>query len=495
MPALPCALPGYFPAISKESLHAPMGGVIPNFRRMSKTIIMGMALTQFGTHSVSAQETPPPPVAAVQAVASTEEQVLAPENTDANEQVSLSVDPIGSDDAGLDASGAAEAAVASMEDLDKGGVPQAFLFRIAVGGTYSDNLYLTEFSAENDIALVELAGVTYRSPEGKKSAVMVNYDVTGSQYLDHPELDGLNQSVSLNGLLTLPKTTLLLNAKYDYLSNVAQGQLTSSQDQSQIQSSYANQVATQFTERQTASASLTASRELATKTVLNATLAYSGSYYDDERFQSSRNFYSQLGLSYRITGKTTLGLAGAFGFLDTDGVPGQTYQSALLTANYDATGKLIFAAQAGPQLNQYASENGTDYPDSTQFVFNLQSTYKIRPKTTLQLNAYSNNNGSASVAGASLATTQIRLTLSQNLGQRFVLEFAGAFENNGYEQGLADSATKREDQFWNSAVRLNFQPSKKFSLGCFYNYLTNESNTLGASYEGSRFGVQAAVSF
>ena len=438
-----------------------------------------------------------PPAAAVQAVATTEEQAQSADGTDLNEQDGLSVEPISADNAGLDSTGAGEAAEVSLQDLKKGGVPQAFLFRVALGATYNENLLLSEFSEENDIGLVELLGVTYRSPEGKNSAILFDYEITGTQYQDHSELDGTNQSTAFKAVLNFAKTTLNLNVKYDYLSNVIQAQFADSAAQAQFQSSYANQQATQFTQRQNLNASLTASRDLAPKTVMNATVAFYGNYYDADGLQSSQALYGQGGLGYRITGKTTLGLAGALGFLETDNVPDQRNESVLLTANYDATGKLVLNAQAGPQFNHYDSSavGGLEYPETTQFVFNIGGTYQFRPKTKLQLSAYSSTNGAAAVAGANAETTQIRMTLTQNIGQRILFEMAGAYEKNTYATAGSSSSDERKDTYFNGALRLSFQPTKKSSIGCFYNYLTNESNAVGASYEGSRFGVQAAVAF
>ena len=459
-------------------------------------LVAGIA---FSAGPLTAQEAPAPAVSAVQEIATPQENleaVTAPETVNLNEPENLSVNPIVENDAGLDSSGAAASAEASMEELDKG-VSQSFVFRAAVGGTYDRNLFLSESVPVSDIALVELLGVTYQSPEGKNTTFGFNYDVTASQYMDFSELDGMNHSATLKGALALAKANLQLNIKYDYLSNVAQDQLSTTAYSQQFQSSYANQLASQFTERQTLNAGLTGTKELGAKTVLTGSLGYAGYFYDSGAFQSYQQIYGQLGLGYRVTGKSTLGFAGAYGQLDNEGSQDQTFFSTLMTANYDATGKLVFSAQAGPQFIQYAdaANGGTgEAADSTNFVFSLQSTYQMRVKTALRLSAYSNSNGSAAASGGNLDTTQVRLTLAQNIGQRFLLEVGTAYENNNYGAPV-NSDSERIDRYWNGNARLIFQPSKKSSVGLFYNYLQNDSDALGASYDSSRFGAFASLSF
>ena len=63
------------------------------------------------------------------------------------DSTALSIEPIAGGDAAPDAEGSAAYAEASGEELRKV-IPQAFLFRIATGAMYDDNLFQTEFDSE-----------------------------------------------------------------------------------------------------------------------------------------------------------------------------------------------------------------------------------------------------------------------------------------------------------------------------------------------------------
>jgi hypothetical protein len=366
-----------------------------------------------------------------------------------------------------------------------------------LGGVFSDNLFLTENSPVSDLTLVELVGLGYRSPSGKNSTLSLDYAITGSQYLDHSQLDGVNQAAVGKGTLLLDKTNITLSLNYERLSNASQGHFLRATDETQNLSSAANQQAVQFSQRQNLNGRLSVSRDLAPKTVFTGSLAYYGSFYDESNFRSTQNIYSQAGLGYRITGKSTVGLAGAFGYLKTEDSTNQSYQNALLTADYDATGKLVVTAQGGMRFNQYENSGGSPSasPETSQFVFNLQARYQMRPKTALELFGFSTNGGSATVPGVVLKTTQAGLTLKQGIADRFALEVTGGLENIDYNQAIDLDSTKRSDNYWNGAVRFSFQPTPKSSLGIYYNYLMNDSNRNGTSYESNRFGFQAAITY
>ena len=432
----------------------------------------------------------------VAAEASTLEDTTAANAGDSSQQIGLSVDPIREDAAGLDAGGAGEAAAASMEELSDGILPEAFLLKAALGGISTENLFLSENNPVSDLTFVELLGLGYQSAPGKNSGFALDYTATASQYLDHPELDGINHTASAKGNLKLNQTSLSLFLDFEQLATASQRQFLNAGSVGLNQRSTTDLQSIQFANRQSFSGGLTASRDLAPKTIFTGSLNYYGSFYDETRFRSSQTFLTQAGLGYRITGKTILGLAGNYGYLNTKDVPEEKFQNALLTVNYDATGKLVLAAQTGVRFRQYENSSGsrTEQPDSTKFVFNLQGTYQLRPKTAFQIFAATDSSGSA-LSGAGIETTMAGARLRQGIGDKLSLELTGGLENNSYEQPVNRLSSDRVDNYWSNAIRLIYQPNAKTSLGVYYNYLQNDSPQPGASYETNRFGVQAAMSF
>lgn len=446
-------------------------------------------------------------------------------------QDSLEVSPIQGDAAAMDASAAAEVALNSEEDLRA--IPEAWLIRLAAGATYNDNIFQTESAEESDLILQYGLGATLQSTKGGNTAFAFNYDATAFNYLDHPEVDGLNHSVGLQLGLSLPKTTLGLSASYNRVesgdqlprrpfhvtdSNLPEDEAANAADQ---RVSQGNREAGLFNTRDIITAALTASHSLAPKTHLVSSLGYASNLYEDEQYQSTRNVTGQLGLTYQFTGKTTLGLAGSAGYQDNDGNGTQVYQSALLTATCNASGKLTFKGAAGIEFRQYGEPDPAETDssptrqataereDSTKFVFNLGAAYQLRPRTSLTLSASQGSDGSALVGVSSVERTNLALGIDQAIGQRFKLGLAGGYELADYTPaGGSDSPATaalagsrgtdyydRLEKYWFGRASLNFTPTPRSSIGLFYELRNNDSDGGGLTYESNRVGVQCAINF
>ena len=434
------------------------------------------------------------------------------------EPMALSIEPLAGDDAAPDAQGSAAYAEASREELRKV-IPQAFLFRIATGAMVDDNIFQTEFDTEDDLMLEATLGVTFTTPPGGNATFSLDYGATGFTYLDHSDLNGFNHALNFAGGLKLPKTTLGVSGSYQrseggepgslqLSSSGADPVLSDTSSTTDQRARDADREAGQFIPRDVMAASLTARRELATKTNLDTALTYSGTLYDDEEFQSTSDLSGRMGLNYDVTGKTTLGFAGVYGQLDNGDNPSQTYQNLLLTSGYTATGKLVFRGQAGVDFRQYdpveaGAAPQADQDDTTRFVFNLGAAYKLRERTSLQLGASRSTDGSAIAGISSIQRTSATLSLNQGIGQRLAFIMAGGYDLSDYgsetdgnpstegEDPLAD----RQENNWFSRATLNMMPTARITLGVFYEYRQNDSGGSGLTYEANRYGIQAAVSF
>ncbi|MES2470102.1 MAG: hypothetical protein V4675_22610 [Verrucomicrobiota bacterium] len=438
----------------------------------------------------------------------------------------FSVEPIAEESAALPGEASAAIAEASEEELRKV-IPEAFLFRVATGGVYDSNIYQAESGVEDDLILQAQLGVTLQSEAGGHSGFLFDYNATGFMFPDHSELDGINHVVGLNGRLSLPQTELRISANYQKIAAGDQALLTravpgaSNPDPAAAtanqRSQEADREAGQFSGRNILALSATASRDLAPKTVVDTALSYAGTSYDDETYQSSGDISGRVGLGYKVTGKSTLGFAGVLGHLDNDDNPSQDYQSGLMTASYDATGKLVFNGDAGLEWRQYddpddgLAGNHAGASDSTRFVFALRGAYQWRPRTALHLAASRSTDGSA-VLGQSIDRTTLALGMDQQLGQRFALGLSAGYELPEYHStgeadangsGSARPAAGRADDsdpnssgsYWYGRATLNFLPTVRSSIGLFYDYRNEEAGAGGFTYEANRIGVQCAVSF
>jgi hypothetical protein len=434
------------------------------------------------------------------------------------DSTALSIEPIAGGDAAPDAEGSAAYAEASGEELRKV-IPQAFLFRVATGAMVDDNIFQTEFDTEDDLMLQATLGLTFAPQTEGNATFSFDYGATGFTYLDHSDLNAINHALSLTGGLKLPKTTLGVSGNYQrseggepgslqLSSSGADNVLSDTSSTTDQRARDADREAGQFSPRDVMAASLTAQRELATKTHLDTALSYSGTLYDDEEFQSTSDLSGRLGLSYDVTSKTSLGVAGVYGLLDNGDNPTQTYQNLLLTSGYTATGKLVFRGQAGVDFRQYdAVEAGAvpqaDQDDTTRFVFNIGAAYQLRERTSLQLGASRSTDGSAIAGTPSIQRTSATLSLNQGIGQRLAFSMAGGYDLSDYGSEtdgnqLAEEGTpldERQDNNWFTRASLNMMPTSRITLGVFYEYRQNDSGGSGMTYEANRYGINAAVSF
>ena len=439
---------------------------------------------------------------------------------------SFALEPIAEGAAALPGEAAVEIEGASQAELRKV-IPEAFLFRVATGGVYDSNIYQAEFEAEDDLILQAQLGVTMQSEAGGNSGFSFDYNATGFMFLDHSDLDAINHVVGLTGRLSLPQTQLGISANYQKISAGDQALLTravagaSNPDPAAAtanqRSQEADREAGQFSGRDILALSVTGSRDLAPKTVMNTAVNYAGTFYEEETYQSSGDVSGRIGLGYKVTGKSTLGFAGVLGHLDNEDNPSQNYQNGLMTASYDATGKLVFSGDAGLEWRQYddpgngPADSNPGASDTNRFVFGLRGAYQFRPRTALRLAASRNTDGSA-LLGQSIDRTTLALGMDQQMGRRFALGLSAGYELPEYystgEAGSnpSGSATPGADRsgdsdpdssgsYWYGRATLNYVPTVRTSIGLFYEYRNEEAGAGGFTYEANRLGVQCAVSF
>lgn len=362
--------------------------------------------------------------------------------------------------------GEASALAAKSQD-ERSVVPPSLTIRLGGAMIYDDNILLRSTNKESDLILQATAGFTWTPWHSDKRKFAFNYDGTAVFFMDHSEGNGVNHAAGLNGYLDLARTKMALTASYGHLTG-------------------SDLEARQFITRDVVDAVFTADYDLSGKWKLNGGAKYFANLYDT--LQSSTDLSARLGMGYAISEKTTLGLAGVVGYLDSDLNPRQTYQSVLLTAGYDATGKLKLTADGGIQRRQFEGGDGTG--GDTNFVFSVNANYQMREKTSLALTAGRGTVGSAVVSGASIERTSVALTLNQRLGQRFSLSLGGGYDLDSYVETRDTTAINREEDrfFARSALTWALRPST--NIGLFYEFRDVSSNIDVLSYQSNRFGVQ-----
>lgn len=401
----------------------------------------------------------------------------------------LEVSEVSTEIADIATEAAGKVATESLKsgDPEKGGL----VFKGAVAGIFDDNIFLLDSESSDDIIMMARLGAEYETPESSNGSFYAAYAATGFKYLDHSDLDGVNHIARLRTALALPKTQLGLAIYYAHLSGSAEQLLGQFSGTNANRPSDVEREGAQYAERNEVTATATTYYDLASKTLLISSLNYRGTFYDAD-LRNLQDFRGRLGLGYKVTEKTTLGLAGGYGYLDSDNNPHQKYQETLITLKYEATEKVKLSADGGVEFRQFdqASQGNVVNPS-----FNIQGEYHLRERTLLKLDAGRLVDTAIASADTLVERNYINLGIDQSIGDKFLLTLYCGYERASYEATGA-SGVNRDENYWYTRTALNYLPNSRTTLGVFYQHRDNDSDgENGRPYVGNQIGIQIALSF
>lgn len=407
------------------------------------------------------------------------------------EQDGMAINPVDSGEASLTGEGAEE--VAQMTEAAMPAVPRTVRLHTSLGAIYDDNIYQTSEDAEADTLFLVAAGITWSPRLTEKNVLSLGYTATAFQYLDNTDIGGdVNHDARLDAQALWGATTVTGNFGYRHLAGTDATFVGGAGPTVPLAPSSEDRGLSPQQNRDLISLDAGLSRPIAGKTSLTAGVRYQANLYDDD-LPSTDDLSGRLGLGYLVGARTTVGVSGVVGRTGGDeGALEETYQQALLTANYDATEKLDFSASAGVDFRQ-ADVTGGD--DRTDFVFNLSTRYQWRDRTGFYLNAGRNTQSSVTIPGASDNRTSVYFGMNQKIGDRWSLDLAGGYDFSDYQNPTTEYTTVREEDYFIGRTSLNYQASASWFMGVFYEYRNNDSSEEIFSYEGNRFGLQLALSF
>ncbi len=371
---------------------------------------------------------------------------------------------------GLTEAGAEQVAAQSLEESSES---KLFSFRLGLSAFWDDNILLDPSGQEeSDFVFRPRGGLTLFFGEQSNNWLALSYDAIGGIYLDHDELNYLDHDGRLRGQWRLAQGSVGLNASF--------AQLNGPDRESGL-----------VFERNSYVAEVFSSHDVGGKSVLTTRLGYRGYYPEIGR--SSDQYKGRLGWGYKVTPKTTLGLAGAYLLLQTENASDQTAQHILFTATHEATEKLHFSLDAGVEFRQFEGADAVD--DDTAFVFELEASYQLRERTRLGLSGSRSSFSSYSLSNTRRETTAMTAKLEQQIGRRFAFELSGGYEREEYLPTRRSVSSNREDDYWFARAALFYRPTADVSLGIYYEHADNDSSNPNRTYEANRVGMQFNLSF
>jgi hypothetical protein len=171
----------------------------------------------------------------------------------------------------------------------------------------------------------------------------------------------------------------------------------------------------------------------------------------------------------------------------------QFYKQLLLTASYEATGKLFFNLDFGMDFREYEGEASVD--SRSNFTYRLSANYKVRERTMLSLTGGRQVDGSAATLGVSVRRNTIQLGVDQQIGDRFRLAVAGGYDMGQFESSRSDIESDRSDNYLFGKATLTYNFSKTAYISAFYEYRDQSSTEENLTYTNNRYGLQLGVNF
>jgi hypothetical protein len=216
-------------------------------------------------------------------------------------------------------------------------------------------------------------------------------------------------------------------------------------------------------------------------------------------------------LSYHLSEKMTVGPSVNVGLDKPDNTKQETFEQAYLGLAYQPTEKINFFAQGGVEFRQGGGQNNNQFGqgnnqngDTVNPIFSAGVGYAPFDSTSLTATAYQSVHSSVADSSQTVSTG-VGLNASQRFFQRFFLNLSFTYSHNDDQSGTGGISTTAintggttagtsQDTF---AYRpsLSFNPTLWTSVAVYYQYLDNQSNSIGANYHDNQLGISASVQF
>ncbi len=200
-------------------------------------------------------------------------------------------------------------------------------------------------------------------------------------------------------------------------------------------------------------------------------------------------------VNYNPGGKWTFGLGGNVTLTRVDGPfsPDQLSEQINFRANYQATGKVSFNGSVGLEFRQFdGARNQIIDP-----VFEIGAVYQPFDGTTFTLRAGRRTQNSAILVGQNFTTTSIAVSARQRFLQRIFVTGSVAYEKSDYHSNFRGLTSGRTDDFVTFSLNADYNVREGLTVGAFYTHRENTGNSLSQPFvfSNNQYGVRATVSF
>lgn len=240
------------------------------------------------------------------------------------------------------------------------------------------------------------------------------------------------------------------------------------------------------TERNLATASLTASYELSRKTSFDVEVAMPFRDFSDG--VSSRGITGTVFGRNWVTRDLRVGVGYTMGKLDVQQGSDQTFNQGLLQVNYQPT-----------RFLQFNGIGGIDFRDSggsttATPIFGLGLVWDSLRGTTVSLAAERRIFNAASAVNTNYISTSVALTFGQRLWDRLFASLSLGYEGASYESiGAGGESEKRSDNLFTATLGVTIPVSERLGCSLSCTYGKNESDV--SPFTSSQVTFQTSYAF
>ncbi len=349
----------------------------------------------------------------------------------------------------------------------------------AVGGGKKSDI---EFNITPAVQLL------YGTHDGQKGYASMVYAPMINQYYHESNENGIDQNLALNAIYPLQRLTFNLTQTFTQTTGTNQDSNTRTTQESILSGFGANYEVDD-------KISLSSQLQYVTSTFSNPGDNGGGA---NAGGQNDSTLSVNNTATYRVSEKLTVGPSINIGWDRPQNSQKSTYEQGLAGINYAPTEKIGLYAQGGVELRQYDQGGG----DKANPIFAVGVGYTPFDSTSISLNASQASHSSTAAAGQvtagqTILNTNVGATVTQRIVQRVFVTFAFNYNHEDYQGqngGGGGGATGNEDSF-TYRPSVSYSPTAWSNVSVYYQYLSNESNNPGESYNDNQVGLSVSAQF
>lgn len=362
---------------------------------------------------------------------------------------------------------------ARRDDLADRKRSEELLMGIAISAAYSDNIYLSAKNVESDFVVKVSPGITWKKgdkSQGEGGYLSIAYQPSLVSYADNSSNDRVDHQASWEVGWQGKAISYAYTGSYAQLGDATAdtGTLTD-----RTESMNEGRIAWSLRE----------------KISLEVAVGQKSTTYDSAAFADSGLTYGEVALRYAYSPKTRLSATYKHGRFEVDGAGDQMVHRTSARLEWKPTRKIAVDLDLGAEHRSF------DGGSETSPVVEARIGWMPRQGTEIYLNGYRREQASAFLPGQNYTEGGISLGIVQKLGDKWTARLEGGLEEASYSRVSGVGPAGRVDKIHFIRPSVEYRLTDDFSMGLYYRYSQNDSNSPLFGYRNHTAGVEMGYTF